>query len=245
MASTVAAVPETTPVQDRRLVQERALMQGRAPVPELAIASDAVLAQVVDAIAGDGVAVVPAFVGAATTIALRERALAQDVAGLTRDADVGQGSARRRDGGVRGDRIVWLAESSESPVDACARTLFDGLRLALNRELMLGLFDVEAHYAIYPPGAGYVRHRDRFREDDSRVISCVLYLNDQWLPCEGGALRIHVEGRPRRDVAPEGGTLVAFLAERHEHEVLPATRPRVSLAGWLRRRPLQRPVDAA
>jgi SM-20-related protein len=205
----------------------------------------AALAQVVDAIAGDGIAVVPGFAAPATIAGLRARVLGQDADGLLRDAGVGHGAARHRDGGVRGDRIVWLAESPESPIDASARALFEGLRLALNHELMLGLVDVEALYAIYPPGTGYVRHRDRFRDDDSRVISCVLYLNDQWLPGEGGALRFHIAGRAPRDVAPEGGTLVAFLAERHDHEVLPASRSRVSLAGWLRRRPLQRPVDAA
>jgi len=37
-------------------------------------------------------------------------------------------------------------------------------------------------------------------------------------------------------ISPEGGTLVAFLSGRFEHEVLPATRERYSLTGWFRRR---------
>jgi SM-20-related protein len=39
-----------------------------------------------------------------------------------------------------------------------------------------------------------------------------------------------------RDIVPHGGTLVVFLSERFEHEVLPTARARVSLAGWFRRR---------
>jgi SM-20-related protein len=39
-----------------------------------------------------------------------------------------------------------------------------------------------------------------------------------------------------RDVLPEGGTLVAFLADRFPHEVLPATRERLAFTGWYRRR---------
>ena len=38
------------------------------------------------------------------------------------------------------------------------------------------------------------------------------------------------------DVQPLGGTLVCFLAERFEHEVLPARRERLSVTGWFRAR---------
>ena len=101
---------------------------------------------------------------------------------------------------------------------------------------MLGLFSFEGHYAIYPPGGGYARHKDRFRDDDARVLSCVAYLNDEWRACDGGALRIHRDAAPPLDVLPRGGTLVAFLSERFDHEVLPAARERCSVTGWFRRR---------
>ena len=35
---------------------------------------------------------------------------------------------------------------------------------------------------------------------------------------------------------PAGGTLVAFLSDRVEHEVLPARRDRIAVSGWFRRR---------
>jgi SM-20-related protein len=46
---------------------------------------------------------------------------------------------------------------------------------ALKGALSLGIEEVEAHYACYAPGVDYARHVDRFRDDDARVISLVLY----------------------------------------------------------------------
>jgi uncharacterized membrane protein len=74
------------------------------------------------------------------------------------------------------------------------------------------------------------------RDDDARVLSCVLYLNIGWSAQDGGTLRIHLDDGQRYDVLPIGGTLVCFLSERFEHEVLPAKRDRVALTGWFRQR---------
>ena len=54
-----------------------------------------------------------------------------------------------------------------------------------------------------------------------------LYLNRDWSADDGGALRVHVDRGLARDVVPAGGTLVAFLANEFEHEVMPSMRPRV------------------
>jgi SM-20-related protein len=61
-------------------------------------------------------------------------------------------------------------------------------------------------------------------------------LNDRWLHEDGGMLRLHVTSARSIDAIPRGGTLVAFLSDRFAHEVLPATRERISIAGWFRRR---------
>jgi SM-20-related protein len=186
----------------------------------------------------EGCAVVPGFLPAATVVALARDARRRDAAGEFSAAGVGRGAARDARPDIRGDRILWLDEAdADAPLQACWQAL-DALRAALNRTLLLGLFSFEGHYAIYPPGGFYRRHRDRFRDDDARVLSCVLYLNENWSAQDGGALRIHVEGGAPRDVLPTGGTLVCFLAERFEHEVLPATRKRLALTGWFRRRAL-------
>ena len=136
---------------------------------------------------------------------------------------------------VRGDHILWLEPPGATAAQQSCLQQFEALRLALNRELQLGLFDFECHFAVYSPGAFYRRHLDRFATDDRRTLSCVLYLNEAWRAEDGGALRLHLPDR-HRDVLPRAGTLVAFLSERFEHEVLPAQRERLSLTGWFRRR---------
>jgi len=196
------------------------------------VRADAPLA---DAIAASGVAIVPGFLDGALTARLRARALGLDRAATFVAAGVGHGESRVRRADVRGDRIAWIDTPSDDAAERALADAFDVVRRDVNRALSLGAFDLEMHYAIYPPGAGYARHRDRFRDDDARVLSCVVYLNDAWGDGDGGALRLHLDDGAR-DVAPVGGTLVAFLSDRVEHEVLPAKRERLAVAGWYRKR---------
>ena len=137
---------------------------------------------------------------------------------------------------LRGDRICWLEPKSATEAEQSLYEKLDALRVAANRELQLGLLDFEGHYAIYPPGCGYARHIDSFQDDDARVLSIVVYLNARWQTGNGGALRLHLPTGEKVDAMPQTGTLAAFLADRFVHEVLPATRQRLSIAGWFRRR---------
>jgi len=191
------------------------------------------------AIAGDGCAVEADFLPHATVAALADEARTRDAAGEFHAAGIGRGTERVQRSDVRGDRILWLDEGSASPVQQPLWQALDALRAALNEKLLLGLFSFEAHYALYPPGAFYRRHRDQFRggaaSSDDRVISCAIYLNQDWTPADGGALRIY-DDELVRDVLPVAGTMVCFLSDRFEHEVLPATRERLALTGWFRRR---------
>jgi len=64
-------------------------------------------------------------------------------------------------------------------------------------------------------------------------------LNQDWTREDGGELRLHLDAGETgnfEDVLPVGGTLVTFLSARFAHEVLPAKRERLSLAGWFRTR---------
>ena len=191
------------------------------------------------AIAGDGCAVEADFLPHATVAALADEARTRDAAGEFHAAGIGRGTERVQRSDVRGDRILWLDEGSASPVQQPLWQALDALRAALNEKLLLGLFSFEAHYALYPPGAFYRRHRDQFRgctaSSDDRVISCAIYLNQDWTPADGGALRIY-DDELVRDVLPVAGTMACFLSDRFEHEVLPATRERLALTGWFRRR---------
>jgi SM-20-related protein len=195
----------------------------------------AMLDALIDGLAERGYAIAPHALPSGLVQSLRTRVLSMDHAGDLRAAGIGRAAGRSDRPDIRGDRTAWLDDAPGDPAEREFLAWLDALRLRCNRELMMGAADVEAHYAIYPPGARYARHRDRFRDDDARVLSCVLYLNDAWDADDGGELVLHV-GKRTVEVKPAGGTFVAFLSAGVEHEVLPSRRERLSLAGWLRRR---------
>lgn len=154
-----------------------------------------------------------------------------------RSAGVGREGDRAPE--IRTDRILWIDPLSPTALQARYLHALDHLREAIRRELFLPVHQAEAHFAVYPVGSFYRRHLDQFRQAPHRLVSCLLYLNRDWQPEDGGQLRLYtgnLGAESHLDVYPEHGTFVCFLSDRIEHEVLPTRRPRVSLAGWLRRR---------
>lgn len=194
---------------------------------------------VAEAIAQEGRAVLPDFVESGLVAELRAECRRFSVEGALHAAAVGSGAGRQRRSDIRTDEIRWLEEADATPAQRSCLARFEALRLALNRELHLGLFEFECHFSRYAAGAFYRKHLDRFRGDGRRRLSCVLYLNENWARRDGGELRLHLDAAaPGRfeDVLPVGGTLALFLSERFAHEVLPAKRARLSLAGWFKTR---------
>ncbi|MFT3755807.1 MAG: 2OG-Fe(II) oxygenase [Pseudoxanthomonas sp.] len=191
-------------------------------------------AQIADALAAIGACRVTDFPDAVATAALRTDLLRLHEAHALREAAVGHGQDKALRQDIRGDSTLWLddAACAEAARDYLAQ--LDALRTTLNRELFLGAVEVEAHYACYPPGAFYRKHRDRFKDSDLRVVSVVAYLNADWQEGDGGVLRLYLPDG-QIDVLPQAGTSVIFRSEL-EHEVLPATRQRLSIAAWMRRR---------
>jgi len=167
-----------------------------------------------------------------------ETAEAWRTGGFRRGA-VGTGPTRQVMPGVRSDYVRWLEPHGCTRTQgACLRAL-EGLRLAINRQLFLGLYAYEGHLTVYPPGACYGRHLDQFRGARHRQLSCILYLNRRWTAGDGGQLRLYLGpdgAEPHVDILPRGGTLVCFLSAGFHHEVLPARRRRMSITGWFRTR---------
>jgi SM-20-related protein len=197
------------------------------------IASTHEFAAATAALASDGWCIVTDLFTVAQTHALRDECARMYEGNLLERARVG---GDRRSTVLRGDSTRWFSTDTPTEPQRVFGEHMDRLRGVLNRELMLGLVDTESHYAVYPAGARYARHLDRTRGTDARVISAVFYLNDAWQPAEGGALRLHMGDGSQRDISPQGGTLVLFLSAEFEHEVLPATRTRQSIACWMRQR---------
>lgn len=158
-------------------------------------------------------------------------------------ARIGRAQGRRRDVATRGDWIHWLDGASEAQRALLSR--LDMLRVQVNRSLLLGLFDTEAHFALYPPGTQYVRHLDAFQSRNHRRLSLVVYLNRHWRTRDGGELAIYdPQGVERERIRPAAGTLVVFLSRRVSHAVLPTRRWRASIAAWMRVRDTESPLNA-
>lgn len=174
------------------------------------------------------------FLAPDLVVSLRSEVAELAARGAFRAAAVGRGGQHAVRPEIRSDETCWVAEPFSVCVSAVLQRL-EQLRRHCNAELQLGLFELELHFARYRPGTLYARHRDRFSGGSRRILSLVLYLNESWRDQDGGALRLYV-GEERDgeavELLPEPGRLVAFLSERFEHEVQPATRERLSLTGW-------------
>ncbi|OAT38926.1 2OG-Fe(II) oxygenase [Proteus myxofaciens] len=135
---------------------------------------------------------------------------------------------------IRSDKISWLEPEMGEPVQHYLMQM-ENIQRAVNREFFLGLFEYEAHFASYGKGAFYKKHLDAFKENISRRLTTVLYLNDNWTAEDGGELVIYdLDDKKLATVAPQGGRLIIFLSEQFPHEVLPTNKERISIAGWFR-----------
>jgi len=195
--------------------------------------------RVSESIGAEGWLVLPDFIGQEAIAALRDECRQLAATGMFREAAVGNNANHKIRPDIRGDEIHWLEAAQGNGGRQRCLARFEQLRLALNRELQLGLFEFECHFSRYAPGARYRTHLDQFRGDGRRRLSCALYLNEDWTREDGGELRLHLDAGETgkfEDVLPVGGTLVTFLSARFAHEVLSAKRERLSLAGWFKTR---------
>lgn len=192
-------------------------------------------ARMADLLADDGACFIAGWPGPDLLAALRADLQRLQTEGVLARAAVGRSDGRALREEIRNDSTCWLDDPRCGPAAGEFLARMDALRTALNRALYLGLQRFEAHYAAYPPGGGYARHRDRFRDSDARVVTWVTYLNTGWGDDDGGALRLWMADGRCVDLPPAGGSL-CFLSEL-EHQVLPTARERRSIAGWFRRDP--------
>lgn len=147
----------------------------------------------------------------------------------------------------RNDSIYWLDEDSQNLNTQTYFTQMHVLKNMLNKSLLLNLHDMETHLAVYPISGVYLKHVDQFKQTNyapkqQRLLSSILYLNDNWQAHDGGELRLYLNNTNSEtannyiDILPSAGRLVLFLSADFWHEVLPATRYRISLTGWFRAR---------
>lgn len=194
--------------------------------------------QITNALSTTGWYVGDSIFSAALTSDLSSQGHALADGGQLQAAQVGRADGTQLSGRSRGDDTLWLTDTPQDAYEREALATVNTLRTDLNESLYLGARSTELHFARYAPGSFYVKHRDRFRDNDARVVSLVFYLNETWADDAGGELVIYngdADGARIACVSPRSGTMVCFLSDRFPHEVLPATQERLSLTGWLSR----------
>ena len=187
---------------------------------------------VADGLAQNGFAVVDNFL---TSEQVEDILLLDEFKGSTntfKKAGIGKKQDLQINESIRGDYIHWIDKISPPPATKVYLNKLNELLQYLNQSLFLSLKDYEVHMTIYPPGSFYKRHLDQFKADHHRKLSVICYLNHDWTTSQGGQLRMYLE-EDQLDTLPLAGRLVCFRSDQIEHEVLPATRERLSLTGWM------------
>lgn len=147
-------------------------------------------------------------------------------------AGIGKNQSLQINETIRGDYIHWVDKNSAAPALNVYFERLNALIGFLNQSLFLSLKDYEVHLTTYPAGTFYKRHLDQFNRDDHRKLSVICYLNHAWKDSDGGQLRMHLPDKSI-DFSPLAGRLICFRSDQIEHEVLPASRLRLSLTGWI------------
>lgn len=166
-------------------------------------------------------------------------ALQQNLLRLKRDsrlvsAGIGKSAAKDKSQTIRGDKTSWLDNNSKNSAEMEFLDTIQQFIGHLNKSCFTGLNAFEFHYALYEKGTAYGRHKDQLRNDYNRKYSMISYLNEDWLPTDGGQLMIYNEEQTMA-VLPNNQKAIFFKSDEIEHEVLVALRPRMSITGWLKR----------
>lgn len=184
-----------------------------------------------DALADLGYMVLDDFIDLKFQEALRSEIRELEREGNLRKAGIGKLQLHIVKPSVRGDYIHWLGEEDEGAGNQFLRKIIE-LRHDLHRELFLPLKDQELHYTHYPSGTFYKRHSDVFVQQQHRVLSVILYLNENWEEKDGGRLKLYLNVDKEISIEPKSGRLLIFRSEI-EHEVLLTNTDRYSITGWL------------
>ncbi len=195
--------------------------------------SDTQLDNIADQLAENGFIILPQALDDSLLDALLDQAQTLTSEHWQR-AGIGRAEQFQRDESIRSDSICWI--DGKVPCEADFLHQMDSLRQGLNQRLFMGLFDYESHFAVYTSGQFYQKHIDALKGKSNRVLSTVLYLNQEWQQQDAGELLIYDKSGKQviKRVEPKKGTLAIFLSEEFPHEVLPAQRTRFSIAGWFR-----------
>lgn len=157
--------------------------------------------------------------------------------GVFKQASIGRGAGLQVQSRIRGDSTYWLDEKAPTSKQEAFFAFMQQLQKSLNENFYIGVKELEAHYALYPPGTGYEKHIDQHAGTSHRKITFILYLNKDWRSEYGGELLVFDPKNPEillHKIEPTWGRLVLFRSEIFPHQVASCTQDRKSLTGWFR-----------
>jgi len=148
-------------------------------------------------------------------------------------AGIGRNSNFSTNKSIRSDIIYWLDRKHNDIHENSFFDLIDEFIKYLNLTCYTGITGYEFHYAYYDKGSSYKRHLDQFKDNQNRAYSMIMYLNNDWIPSDGGQLCIYHHDNSQI-ISPINGKCVFFKSSELEHEVLLSNKPRMSITGWLK-----------
>jgi SM-20-related protein len=173
------------------------------------------------------------FLSAALAQQLQQNLIQLDQANKMQSAGIGNDPVKDQKQNKRGDKIYWIEKDSSEPAEREFLDQVEAFIIHLNNSCYTRINDYEFHYALYETGSSYKRHVDQFRNNGDRKFSLINYLNTDWKAEEGGELLIFHEDSVEK-ILPNLRKAVFFKSDTSEHEVSKATRPRMSITGWLK-----------
>jgi len=80
---------------------------------------------------------------------------------------------------IRSDQTYWLERKRDVELEAFWQLLDEAIYM-FNRYCFLSLSGFGFHFANYPAGSKYAKHLDQFQNRNNRMITMVIYLNEDW-----------------------------------------------------------------
>lgn len=174
------------------------------------------------------------FLSPQLSAGLRSNLLALYDGNTMKAAGIGHHDQAQVNVAIRSDKIYWLDKNHNDAHENAFFERMDAFVHYLNISCYTGIKEYEFHYAMYEKGSFYKRHIDRFRDDDRRLFSMIMYLNENWQSNDGGQLGIYQDDGQVQYINPTSGKSIFFKSDVLEHEVLETNVPRMSITGWFK-----------
>jgi SM-20-related protein len=187
----------------------------------------------IDSYLSGQVGIAPEFLTRELSAGLQQNIIQLQKENLMAAAGIGNKLVKDKDQQMRSDKIYWLDKNHNNSFENEFLQQAEDFITRLNNTCYAGINAYEFHYAVYEEGSFYKRHKDQFKNNDHRKLSLITYLNENWLPADGGQLQVY-QNNIMQQIQPHAQTAVLFKSDETEHEVIKANRSRMSITGWLK-----------